>query len=32
MVVVAADDYQPIGIHDGDREGTLVQATDERRL
>src|SRR5271165_145805 len=32
MIIVSADDYQPLGIHDSDREDALVQAGDERRL
>src|SRR5262249_38923026 len=32
MIIVAADDRQPVGIHHSDREDSLVQAGDERRL
>ena len=32
VILVSADDHQPVGIHDGDREDALVQAGDERRL
>src|SRR5215469_18185852 len=32
MIIVSADDHQPGGIYDGDREDALVQAGDERRL
>src|ERR1700757_2454992 len=32
MIIVSADDHQPVGIHDGNREDALVQAGDERRL
>jgi hypothetical protein len=32
MIIVSADDHQPVGVHDGDREDALVQAGDERRL
>src|SRR5215470_12385573 len=32
MIVVSANDHQPVGIHDGDREDALIQAGNERRL
>src|SRR5258708_11177720 len=32
MIIVSANDHQPVGIHDGDREDAFVQAGDTRRL